>query len=513
MRARLAFLALLATAIPAAVSADDYDEFRVPDHSTRYWALTFQGSAGRYVNNHPSDWSRDASGFGGLETYYARAFDGEMRYARMTTRVGLHESVASSRSRAQSSSSLNYTELNSRRWDLSASQNWALYLDERRWFGRSPVAVSARVSGSGVYAQSRTNHETPEIFRNSGGTTRIVDETEGRAFRTEHSVSGSVGAGVGRVRDVTGMHATRVIEARLRQSGAITRELSAGARQRLAAIVYLASAVDRVEDRPAQVVWRAIEDVLREDGALAPSGLSGAAAFGAAEPFARSGGPDAFGLPTMLLYRSRGQWIGLALGGEHFREILQGDERRYRATFVNDLLTFESRSNVSRRSDSPLDYASIVLDAEWHRPVGDDWQWDAWANYQHSLRVRSPLRSISESVRANRLVFDRGVLTVGLDHWRAEANTGDDQPVGRSQWRVGLLAQATWYVQNQLSLNVTASDFQGRNRRWDESGFPEVKSYDRFSGISAGLTWRFQGSMTAPGFPILEAAGARVDAH
>lgn len=510
MRARLMLCVIAIALAPTLALADDYDEFRVPDHAATDWSVVVDGWADRWASSNSTDGRRTSSGNARVGTTFSYWFDGEHRSSELFASVQPSASVRSANERSEYDF-LTGHELRLRRsWERGLTQDWTLSAGRKHWLGLRSLAWTADLQASGFYQQSNTHAEYSSSTSGLSGTQLQRDDFRRRTSQTLHEIRGSVGVGIGRVRDVTGVHVAHVLEARLRESGALVRDLTPHARQRLAALATSAPVLGRTEDQPGTVLWRAIEDVLRDDDALSERGLTAASAFRAGEAFL---GRDLVvwnGLPLMPTSRTRGQWIGFVVGGEHHRDLTRGDERFHRATYLADSLTSEILSESSHRISGHSDVATAGFDAEWYRPSGDRWQWSAVAEYRASLRSHSPLHRIRETIRADWLVLDRWVVTASADHVRFIVDVAEQTPVGNSFWSVGLTGRVSWYLRNQLALTLMATDSQFRERSWaDASPGWGSRRYRRIGDLSLRLTYRLRSGVRAPGFPALEAAGAR----
>src|SRR5206468_4021204 len=76
------------------------------------------------------------------------------------------------------------------------------------------------------------------------------------------------------------------LQLRLRETGVLSGELSAAARERLASLYTLESSVAFAHERPTKYFWRELERLLREDGALGDGGLDAYSVQRLLEPLA-----------------------------------------------------------------------------------------------------------------------------------------------------------------------------------------------------------------------------------
>jgi hypothetical protein len=323
------------------------------------------------------------------------------------------------------------------------------------------------------------------------------DSNERWAYRT--SLTTGVGLGVGRVRNATGVYDARVLEQRLLSSGALTRSLSATARQRLAELMYVRDAWDFVHDRPGRTLWKEIERILSEDGAVAEGGLDGYSVLRATEAHIGAGVPSADGVPRSPVGRLTGIFVGITLDQNHTQLVDRIDLNRFQQQTIADTVFAESRFHIGFHDKRHFDDGRVGLTAEYHRPLGLPWQLSA------SSRVVVPIRKQESWLQWN---SSAGVDWMIADRWLASASLFQswfdaDRVIGSTpgdQIQLGAQTTIAYYLEDRLSLSLNANHSQSRSHLGPF--FPtgvDGERYSRNQSISVGVGYRFAGWLDAPG--------------
>jgi hypothetical protein len=289
----------------------------------------------------------------------------------------------------------------------NAAERLHLAVGLRHYPWEAPIGWSLDAAGYAYPGQSWNHSRSSEVDRDSTGmrTVTMVSSEVGRSYTRSVQVTAAIGAG--RVRDATAVYETRAMEARLLRAGTLRRPLSREARARLAALLYAQSDYGAAHDRPDKFFWRDVEAILRDDGALAHDALDGYGTLRAEEqlePLVSAGGSLLGNRSTYGSTRMQGAFVGIGLTGTHHRS---RDQRHHTQsvsvtggpTYTSDYTIFEFLDTQSELAAGPQ--------AEWHRPLGLDWQVDAVAaasipiNHDH----HDPLFISAATVRY--LVADR----------------------------------------------------------------------------------------------------------
>ncbi len=336
---------------------------------------------------------------------------------------------------------------------------------------RTPIALTAS-----------TNHflDMRQTFVATDGVAispPLEDRSSESYARGERVYSGQValGTGVGRVRDATPVHQVQVLEARLTGTGALTRPLSADARQKLAALFSTQSDVGFAHKRPEKHFWRELERVLREDGALSPGSLDAYDLFRLLEPIST---PSVvlrqtgwFVGPTLLLYTRRGR--------------SSEKDATSRSVLDGGTVVFTSGSSRSTTVDDRIDLVFTGLVAELHRPLDPRWQVDAWTSA--FLSEAGEFLSVSSTASAGFIVSDRWLASLRLGHFVFAPGHGLERNV--RDWDVSLTGELSYFLEDAWALRLAVLEEQRHS----------TFSFMRDGGLTLGITYVISGLFEAPG--------------
>jgi hypothetical protein len=305
------------------------------------------------------------------------------------------------------------------------------------------------------------------------------------------ALEGSVGLGIGRVRDATGLFVARTIEDRLRAAGVLTRPLGAAARRELAAIVFARNDYGRAYDRPAEAIWTAMGDVFRRDGALARDDWDGGRLVAAVQPLfgPSSSWPDGTLLPVSPILRRVGWAARLELVGSTSHGITRTNwTETYVPGHTTDPNTY--RNTGASRWSTSNDGASASVSGEWHRAAGERAQWDASSSLQ--MPVHHEGHGLDESAQA-------AFTWLLTDRWQAEWDANQNRSYRThsdwgGSWAAGVSATVRYWLNDRMSANASLS--QGWSGQHDSSSSP-IRTYDG-GRVDFGLSYRFRGGTDTP---------------
>jgi hypothetical protein len=377
-------------------------------------------------------------------------------------------------------------------------ENWALDMGLRRYPWAMPLGVEASLSLGGNYSQSWTSYNSDAVSAFSGGTVQFIQGGNTERWTYTNRASAFAGTGWGRIRNATGIYDAMVLEQRLRETGALTRPLSREGRRRLAEVLYLRGALDAVRERPGRALWREIERVLAEDGALQEGGLDPYSVLRAAEPHlgATSKGLTADGVPISPMIRPTGGFVGLRIQDSHANMLVRDDLGSFGETIVDGVtVSTYSNSNSGRSSDS-IDRVDGGASGEIHIPIGPPWQLDASSVVLLGLRKEDNYLLSFSQVALAWLAADRWTATANTAYsWGDEDRT--DPGTGGDAWSWSAGLTVSWYVEDHTAIELAASENQ--NWRRGEVDIP-THQFNRGLGASLGVTYRFSGWIATPGF-------------
>ena len=481
MRTSLAAVLVLSITLPALASADPFSEFRIPDHS---WA---SGSLGA---NMTGDWS--ASGDNVAESR-RNAFDAQLDPSLLLARDGdlLQRSLlleffgagnVLDEDLIQHSGS--YTPYRSTHTQ-GTTESWRLGGSLRAYPWRTALGLGASGSVTGAYIQEWSRMEE------SLDPIRWMNNDREDVHRYDYNARLAVSAGLGRVRDATVIQDVHVLEQRLQETGAISRPLSKTARERLAALYYVAPDYAFPHDRPDRYVWREVERILREDGALGEHGLDPYAVLRAKEPY------------LYRVTRLSGWFLGPVVEGRHQHSVLRLDE--FTSTSLLDELGEVATywgSTTARRYVTSYDGVNAGALAQVGHPIGWRWQFDLRSQVTTPVRPGERGLDASSNAGVTWLVADRWEAQAFFSHARQWLAPRDGDPLLENSWAVHAGAELGWYLEDRVRVSASIVQFQQQDRYYREA-HPGLqysnRTYVRDTHFFLGLTYHFLGRLDAPG--------------
>ncbi len=470
----------LAFALPARATTDPFAGFRIPDHAWRSGTAGFAFSADRRDRSEAGRFERNGSQNSILNGGLRAGWDSDaLQYG-----FGLSASGQLLKSDSRTAIDMPPYTLRDDRAERSAIEAWSLGGNLRAYPWRAPVGLGFSGSVQGAYVQNRSR----------AGYRTIVDYAEPTRSESDHTSSShtyetvavaDLSAGMGRVRDASVVYDVHLLEERLIETGALERALSPGARAKLAALYYMAPLFSAAHERPARFVWREIERVLREDGALGKGGLDPYSLMRALEPIAPAGRP----------MRQRGWFVGIVGQFTTQNLITRREETVDDRAYVSDSLVSESHGVRRRRMIAFYDGAALGGEAEVHLPVG--WRWQLDATTQATCPARPGERGLDVSNRASVswLVADRWSASADLTQFRRYFQPpGTGVALTTDAWQTRAGAGIAYYLEDRTTLSLAVSQAQTRSQRVDASG----RSFSRDSYFSLGISYRFLGRLDAP---------------
>jgi hypothetical protein len=467
---RVALFALL-LAVPSTSLADDYSDFRVPDYRLVSLNLNLTGSLN--ATRYGPEFGREHQSSGGRYSFQTpfRADDVTDRRERSAF---LYFASSAFTDRLRHTGGSSGVAVEDER--VLANRGYSGVAD---WF-ESRYPDGGRLAwnyGASVQALAR-DEEVTQSTRYGDALNGSSNSSGSRSERYEYGGSASLGLGLGRIRDVSGVYEAQVLEARLLETGRLLRPLTTAERQRLAEVFYLSDGIGTVHDRPSKYLWAEIERVLAADGALEDGALDAWSALRALEP-------------VMLLAGSNRR-AGRFVGSFGFVSAERGHsdvvDRQEFAIWVNGVIGAYDVSEVSSRTPIERDDAGVGLEWAEHHPLS--------MRSQVDLRTRLTLSShqklaalLSGSTRY--LIADRWDATL-TGVYQAQAWSAGE---GRSEpdWLVLGNAAVAYLLEDSWTLQVTLNVQQEHIR---EADVPEF--FQSFTTLSLGVTYRPVGRLSAP---------------
>ena len=460
-------VALICLSSSRAFADDPYADYRIPDHHWLSWTASVNGS-GSHQRGQGVFGLANNGGFSGQGgSGFSAGYDSDAHQLR----YNLVLSLSGSRGYASQQQLQPPSTLDQLRRDRNSTENvsGSMFAGVFPW--RAPLGFSASLTPALSLNQSWSSTSgsvstPPRLSRNASSF--VVG-------RYSAQVNLAVGAGFGRVRDATPIYQAQLLERRLRETGVLSGELSAAARERLASLYTLESSVAFAHERPTKYFWRELERLLREDGALGDGGLDAYSVQRLLEPLAFVGSAA----------RPRGFSVGpqVVLSTQRFHSS-QGSEVS-QAFYQDDTLvaSFDTRS-PRRRANDRSDFVFTGFAAEFHRPVGMRWQTDA---FTRALLSESGERlNVATGASVSWFIADRWYATTSVGHSAFAPGHGTERRV--SSWSFVYAASVDYFLEDAWSLRLATE-----LRQSHDSAYSRSESY--FIGISR----RLAGLLTAPG--------------
>ncbi len=457
--------------VPGVARGDDpFADYRIPDHSWRSASASLSANASQL--RRQAGYQRDDRS---LSSTAAARFDWERDSEPLAAWYGVGAQGSADRTSNRYDQSI---------WEQlqklsDGRESWNANAGARIYPGGGPVGWQLSAWATGSYEQDLNRRESKlESFGFPFGHVRQTSRQFQRVDYYSTSLSAQFGPVLGHVRDATPVYDVRVLEDRLRGTGAIEGPLPARTRGRLAAVLAAGQPIGAVHDRPARFLWREVERVLREDSVLVERGLGAFAALRAAEPTA----------PRSRFQRLRGRLAGplliAATGRATARYVLEQEDRLYLADTLYDSI---------RRQDS-IPAIRSLLDQYWaggqvelHQPLGWNWQLDVAGQAAASIRTGTHGFQYASSAALGWDVADRWSAQALVQQQRLDMRPTDVRPAWAVQYQVSL----AYYLEDRVSISLGANEYQAR---WMSGG-----EYIRQRQAVLGLSYRFLGALDAPG--------------
>jgi len=373
----------------------------------------------------------------------------------------------------------------------------------RRYPWAIPLGFEVSVRLSGDYSQRWSSLSAEALTLTPSNRIQTTNEYSSETWRYANSISVSASTGWGRVRNATGIYDALVMERRLLETGALRRPLSGTGRQRLAEVLYLRGALDTVRERPGRVLWREIERVLAEDGALQEGGLDPYSVLRGAEP--HLGATDrltADGVPISPVIRLTGAYVGLRLLDQHANLLERQDVGMFSEVIVDGVSTTGS-SSLSGRTSATADDVQGGPVGEIHVPIGPPWQLDAAGAALLGLRKQENQLRVDSYLSLAWLAADRWAATASTSYaWLDDDRTDGPTAEDFWAWSIGIGMGVSWYFEDRTAIELSASHAQQWRRgvAGDPAPSPDSHFYSRRFAASLGVTYRFAGWIATPGF-------------
>lgn len=458
----------------------DFEGFRIPDHTVRTLTASADGTfhPARSRDALTSQRSQDLNG--ALRSQFTWWRDSDALQRSFSASVATSGARDWTREEVYFSLDLRWEERHAR----TVTESWQVSGQLRRYFEDRPVAVSLAASAYGKYLQSWSQDVTSST--SASLATASTQNLDGALHDARHTVNVSAAVGLGHVRDATGIYDAHVLEIRLRELGAISRPLSAGALQKIAELFYIRPDLFQVFDRPDKRFWHDLERILIEDGAI-----EGPLQADALLRLTENELPTSAVPSGQLLLRRRGSFVGPVVTATATRDHLH--------TEIHSVYT-ETAGGATTVSTSPLDFRGktsveqieVGGQAEFHRPIGPRWQTDVYGTLEVPLlHARAGGLVTGASAQLSYMVTDWWLawtqVVQARSYFRPDPGRGNDT----DQWTVQYDAGVNFYVEDHVALTLSFDGVQNRG--------PYPWAYSRDERVLLGGSYAFTRWLDAPG--------------
>lgn len=472
---RLAAALIVVTSLPLpALAASDaadsaYWDYRIPKHRWSQWTAGISGNAQHFDRSGPGDQTLRSGTFNGqVRTTASGGYDSDPLFQSWLLDALVH----GTRRHSEQFWTLPSETVTNDQSDRELDQRFQLDYLVRAYPWAFPLGLTA---GTFHRLDLGQRFFSTEFERTTAPDLRQRELTSSSSGIWTYVGDLALGAGLGRVRDVTPVYEAQVLAERLLDSGALARPLSRAAIERLAALFTVQSEVSYAHGRPSKYFWEEVERVLVEDGALVTGAMTLYDAHRVLEPLTIRG----------RILRAAGWFVGplvrLNMLQRHTRNEFSGSQEYYQA----DTLLFSSELSDEFSDYRREDRISTGVTLEYHHPAGPNWQYDV---QQLTQIGESGERLLSYSnASAMWVVTDRWLATARINHtifWEGE---GFERAPGT--WFLQYGADLSYFLEDRWAITLTAVESQGR------SSF----GFDRQGSYSLGLNYVISGLFDAPG--------------
>lgn len=474
-------LLLLTLALPAPAQ-DPYATFRIPEYHRFSWNVSGNGSwSGRFGSDSVIE-ERARQVSAGLRSTLAWTSESEAQSTNLT----LQPSELMQQFRQVFDGTGRFSSLGSHSTSETRFGAQQLFLFASRYQYRpgSAVFAGAQLSSQLGFTQfirdqyQRVEDFSPTVFLQSNHDANL-----------DHRASANLElrAGVGRIRDVTGVYAADLVERRLRATGRLERELSAGTRRQLAELFYTQNAFGSAHERSNKYFWREVERVLREDGALKDGVLDTYSVLRILEP----------AMNRFSSARTRGFSLAAVTAVQLERGHRDTDFRNELVTMSLGVVTSVGRSERSNRVLLKESVPLLGLSADYGMPLGERWQWAANTSVRYGVDP-SRLWSLNTNASLVWLVADRWFVDNALFHQLESRRIGGTRL--EPNWLTVARSSVGYWIEDAWAIEVQA-DSQQRTTRSFQS-IATTATHNRDHRVQIALTYLPKGRFDAPGLGL-----------
>ena len=456
-------------ALAASDAADSaYWDYRIPAHHWHQWTASLSGNADHSDYSAVDDrQGRQGQFLGQLRSAVTGGYDSDPLFQSW----GLDLAYFGRRSHSEMTGTFpnEYAQSDNTTRDVAERIIGSYGVRAYPW--AFPWGFTASTQQRIEWNQALTSLENEQAV--PGARQLYLNSTE--SGRWLWSANVGLGTGVGRVRNVTPVYEEQVLEGRLIGSGALSRPLSRSARERLTALLTMQSDVSFAHGRPDKYFWEEVERVLIEDGALERGSLSLFEAHRILEPTSIRG----------RIFRSAGWFVGPSVQLSMTQFSAWTDSRSLNQLYQADTLASALESSYRFDTFRREDFVLTGLSAEYHRPVGPNWQFDL----RQDTAIQESGERLFSSANASAIwvVSDRWLANAFIHHDVMWEGDGSERAPGF--WNIRYGADLSYFLEDRWAFTLSGVEVQNAGDY----------AHSRAGSYSLGVSYVFSGLFEAPG--------------
>jgi hypothetical protein len=459
MISRIWLLSISLTLFFSTVLAEDFKDFRIPDHRIFTSGVSAQGMYDWGKSDLNQAQRKNSSAFGDLSGGLFWLKDSDI------FRSETHLSAALSRNRDESKTD-NYAESETSE-DVNSYPRESASMSWDGWYypAKIPVGVYAGASG---HLQSNRSNATHTGTWSAGGVDFVHtrDSEFKYLFRAARLSGGIV---YGRVRDATTVYQVRIIEQRLIETGVLKGELASQTRQKIAGLFYNRKNYQFRYERPDRFFWRDIEEALASDPAFNAS----------------------------WVVRRCGWSAGPVIEASHSYDKRDDITREFVRYSSPDSSGVDTLSIDDYERDSFEDNVKLGLQAAYYLPLNLRWQIDFISSFYRYVQPENNGFTLETSANVYYEIADRWRASGAIQHLRAISDPSPDEPSSYLYpYRcLSVDAGIDYYIESRTALSLSL-DYSRSKYSQSQTNADDYRSNGVMASI--GITYSFTGYLYSP---------------
>jgi hypothetical protein len=438
-------------AIPIAANADDFRDFRVPTHRVHRWLASGYGSA----SHRKADYNM-YPGLSTSESFQLSASGQTMwLWESDRQRSGLSGGVDGFLNQGsfhrEESPSYNNIDLRTESEHQKGLNERGYASAARRCYpGKLPFGFDVSLHAAADFRQDFTRRHQHELdydlwFEN--------ESWNSETWTYRYNLNADAQFGYGKVRNVSGIFSAMIVEDRLRESGALTGELSHATIQKLAELFYRSGDFKMTHMRPDRYFWSEFWTLLKSDPAVKSDAENAYNAYRIAEAPAWNG-----------FYRQAGWFVGPLFRGRHNHDLQHSATTEHHVSGRPDSVETDVTNSSSNTWNQWSDDAMLGGRAEYHLPWKSRWQFDLNSQCLFSLSDSVGGFSFSNQLDGTYIIADRWRADLELHQYRDihQAHTSQGNLPTVDYWSVGGSSGLSYFLEDRWTISALVNYDQAK---------------------------------------------------